>query len=362
MTGRPRKGRNMNLQYRGNGLLFLRNVYLYAAVTAPLLSLCLMGAAWPRLFVGMLLLSLFLVPLAAFLVSRIDGFSLDDAKQAIVRRLGRNIPYASVKVLDINDTSGMLKVSVRQGGLVSFPLSSALARRDKLRLITELRERIPLIEIRVRASADWKVLFAAGLIVVLATAAFHAYLYARHPAIRVLPQQVDWKQGGGGTEKTREYIAGLYSFSLPMRFHYRGREGEVFFFEDAGTKRTEIKVAVKEQAARPFPGPEGYRFVTGMGDYAEALERAYSARFGVIPLVLKGIALSGMSDVRLFEVRYDAFRGSIAQGSKKGTELTHIILAGGAARAEIYFFISGPVRLDEQALQDLVTRIHIRRP
>ena len=352
----------MKPQYRGNGLLFLRNVYLYVAVTAPLLSLCLMGAAWPRLFLGMLFLSLFLVPLAAFLVSRIDGFSLDDAKQAIVRRLGRNIPYASVKVLDINDTSGMLKVSVRQGGLVSFPLASALDRRDKLRLITELQERIPLIEIRVRASADWKALFAAGLIVVLAAAAFHAYLYARHPAIRVLPQQVDWKQGGGGTEKTREYTAGLYSFSLPIRFHYRGREGEVFFFEDAGTKRTEIKVAAKEQAARPFPGPEVYRFVTGMGDYAEVLERAYSARFGVIPLVLKGIALSGMNDVRLFEVRYDAFSGSIAQGSKKGTELTHIILAGGATRAEIYYFISGPVRLDEQALQDLVTRIHIRQP
>jgi hypothetical protein len=360
-TAERKKKNHMELQFKGNGIQFLKNVFLYILATAPLLSLCLMGAVWLRLCLSIIVLSMILLPITACLISRIDGFSFNDERQAIVRRIGREIPYSSIKRLNLNETAGMLQVGVQEGAFRSVSIASSLGRSEKARLQTEFAERIPSLIVREKAYADWKSLIFLNLLILSLTAAFHGYLYSRHPHVRIVPRRIEWMQSRETKPGMKERSTGDYSYSLPAQFLREGIEGDVTFYADSGPEKTEFKVATRSLASRTETFSRLLRFMTGMGSYAEVLDKAYPARFGIVPLVVKDIALTGMDDIRIFSVRTKELEGYILQGSKQGSASASIMLAGGRDRAEIYFFISSPARLDEKTLQEIVTGVQLRR-
>jgi hypothetical protein len=351
----------MELQFKGNGIQFLKNVFLYILATVPLLSLCLMGAAWLRVCLGIIVLSMVLLPIIAWLTSRIDGFSFNDERQAIVRRIGRPIPYSSIKQLNLNETSGMLQVSIQQGAYRSVSIVSSLGRSEKSRLQAAFAERIPLLVIREKAYADWKSLIILNLLILSLTAAFHGYLYSRHPHVGIVPQRIEWMQSEATKFGMKERSTGDFSYSLPAQYLREGIEGDVTFYGDSGLRKTEFKVVAKSRGGSPETFSRLLRFLIGMGSYAEVLDKAYPARFGIVPLMVKDIALTDMSDIRIFSVRTKDLEGYILQGSKQGSASTSIMLAGDRDRAEIYFFISSPTRLDEKTLQEIVTGVQLRR-
>jgi hypothetical protein len=351
----------MELQYKGNGIQFLKNVFLYILATAPLLSLCLMGAAWLRVCLSIIVLSMILLPVTACLISRVDGFSFNDERQAIVRRIGRAVPYSSIKQLNLNETAGMLQVSVQQGAFRSVSLVSALGRSEKSRLQAEFTGRIPSLIIREKTYADWKSLIFLNLLILFLTAAFHGYLYSRHPHVRIVPQRIEWMQSEATKTRMKEHSTGDFSFSLPAQYRREGVEGDVTFFGDSGLRKTEFRVVAKSRGGRPGAFSDMLRLMIGMGSYADVLDKAYPARFGIVPLAVKDIALTGMANIRIFSIRTKDLAGYILQGSKQGSATTSIMLAGGRDRAEIYFFISSPARLDEKTLHEIVTGVQLRR-
>ncbi len=350
----------MDFQFKGNGRLLLKNVFLYVLVMAPLLSLCLMGALWIHVFLTIMALSLIMLPVFTSLIARTDGFSFDDEGQVITRPVGKPVPYSAITLMELNETAGLLQVHVKRGKFNRIALVSALDRNAKARLVEELMKRIPGLVIRERAYADWKSVFLIASILILATAGFHGYLYARHPQVGIVPQRFETIRDGGAKSKANSFTVGDFSFRLPHKFRKLGTEGDVTFFEDREVKRTEINV-VANWIAPSSVRRKIFRYATGMGDYADVLEHSYNARFGIIPLVLKDIALAGMQDIRIFMVGQQAIGGFITQGSKKGRELTHIMLVGGKERKEINFFISGPSRLDEQELHELLASIQLNQ-
>ena len=348
----------MELQFKGNGRLLLKNVFLYVLVMAPLLSLCLMGAVWIHVFLTSILLSLLLLPVFTSLIARIDGFSFNDEGRAITRAVGKPIPYSAITFLELNETSGLLQVYAKRGKFNRIALVSALERNEKARLIEELMKRMPGLVVRERTCADWKSVLLIAAILILVTAGFHGFLYARHPQVGIVPQKFEAIREEGAKSKANGFVVGDFSFRLPDKFRELGTEGDVTFFEDREVKRTEMNVVSKWIAPSPVRR-KIFRFATGMGDYADVLEHSYNARFGIIPLVLKDISLAGMKDIRIFVVGQQAYCGFITQGNKKGRELTHILLVGGKESKEINFFISGPSRLGEQELHELLASIQL---
>jgi hypothetical protein len=350
----------MDLQFKGSGRLLLENVFLYVLVMAPLLSLCLMGAVWIHVCLTIIALSLIMLPVFTSLIARTDGFSFDDEGQVITRPLGKPIPYSAITRMELNETAGLLQVHVKRGKFNRIALVSALDRKAKARLVEELMKHIPGLVVRERAYADWKSVFLIASILILATGGFHGFWYARHPQAGIVPQKFEANLDGGAKSKTNSFIVGDFSFRLPDKFRELGAEGDVTFFEDREVKRTEINVVANWTA--PYSVRRKiYRYATGMGDYADVLEHSYNARFGIIPLVLKDISLAGMKDVRIFMVGQQKIGGFITQGSKKGRELTQIMLVGGKERKEMNFFISGPTRLDEQELHELLASIQLNQ-
>lgn len=351
----------MKPRYQGNGLLFLRNVFLYVLVSVPVLSLCLMGPAWTHLFLSMMTLSLVLLPAVSLLVPRLDGFSFDDQAQAFVRsRGGRPIPYSAVKRIELNETSGLLQVALKRGGFGSVALISTLDAAMKPDLIGELKKRLPGIETRERRNQDWKALALVGVLFLSATAVFHGYLRAQHPAASVRVETKDWTETNAQKKRREEHRTGPYLISVPTPYRYAGREGDMLFFEDRGEHRTEIKIV--SPAGDPLRSRQ-QRFLflaAGIGDYAQALNTAYTARFGIVPLALKVFSLTGMTDVRLASITQGEFRGLVTQGVKRGRETTHILIAGDNGRRELNYFISGPSRMADGDLRRLLAGMRHR--
>jgi hypothetical protein len=351
----------MELAYRGKGLLFLRNVFAYVALAGAVLSLCLMGPWWFRTFLSLMILSFVLLPAAAFLISRLDRFSLDDEKLIFRKSSGRNIPYAGITRIEVQETSGLVKVVLKRGRFNNAALISTLDAKDKASLLEALGRRLPEAAISEKHHVDWKSLLWIIAIMFTATAAFHGYLYSRHPALSVRPQRADWTAGEASRRNQDHHDIGSYRISLPPEYRYRGREGDVLFFESRDKNRTEIKIASLDRGALPSAEGRVLKAVTGYGHYADMLEKAYTARFGIVPLVIKDFSLTGSDEVLLFSVALGNLHGTISQGKRKGKELTDIVLSDRSGNREIMLFISGPIRLDGQKLRAIADGIELRR-
>jgi hypothetical protein len=350
----------MNLRYRGNGLLFLRNVVVYVLLSTSVASVCLMGAAWVRVFASIMTLSLALLPAVAFIVARTDGFSLHDDKQAIIKLSGREISYAVIQRIDMRETSGMVKVIVNQGWFSGITLISALSRKEAPAVVEELKKRLPGVAVSERRHEDWKSLAILLALALSLTASFHGYLYYNHFAVRAAVDQKDWVfSAARNAGKKQAYATGPYSISPPAGFRYLGIEGGMLFFEDGN--RTELKVIAPPHDPLRVRYEKILSLTTGLGTQGATLDAAYNSRVGIVPLVLKDLSLSGLEHIRLVSVKGRDFKALISQGSRKGRELATILIYGDSSITELHCFTDGRVRLDDLQLQAILAGIQ-RRP
>jgi hypothetical protein len=83
----------------------------------------------------------------------------------------------------------------------------------------------------------------------------------------------------------------------------------------------------------------------------------------VLPLFLRALALRGQEDVVIYETAPPLLRGYVTQGRHGREELTHILLSGDGTEQEVHLYITGPVRVPEDALRTIMTGIRQdRRP
>jgi hypothetical protein len=364
--------------YKGSGVLFLKNVFLYVLATAPLLSFCLMGMQWLYIFSAMIVLSFPFVLLVGLVVARTGEFSFDDEQRQIVRSSGRRISYQSIMRIDINQTGRLLQVSIKQGLLRSTPLSYALDGKDKQRLMDDLLKRFPPSLIRGRRYVDWKSIAVILLLVIIMTAGFHFYLYQNHEEIRVVPHTISWQGPKRALTNTQQYPVGDFSITVPGRFTLTGQGENALQFEDKNAQ-TEVKFVAGQRAE--ISGSKAallVQYATGIRDNYDLLKTAYSARVGVIPLVLKDMALMGLADVVIYDVRLTSLqlntdqkksdkneisafvlKGFLTQGKKKGQETASLVLTEAGHGTELYVFLSGPKRLDGKNLQRIMAGVSV---
>jgi hypothetical protein len=366
--------------FKGSGILFLKNVILYVLVAAPLLSFCLMGAQWPHIFLSVAALSLPFLLLVGLLVSRFDEFLFDDEHQQIVKHFGRRIPYQSVMRIDLNETGRLLQVRIKLGRLRWMPLAYALDANDKAGLKTELLKRFSQSVLRERRFVDWKSIILIISIVSFLTIAFHLYLYRSKPALKTVPQQTTWEVPKRLMKTSQPYSVGSFGIAVPKRFQLIGKGEASLQFEDR-TSREEIRFIASKRLDLPASKVLFTQYVSGIRDYYDVLNTAYSAKVGVVPLMIKVLLLEGFAQVRIREITlsypsqntvqqkstinqreqtaFPGLHGFITQGEKKGKEVVSVFLTDAAGKAELQIVFSGPIAMDEKTLQGIVTSVHL---
>jgi hypothetical protein len=365
--------------FKGSGILFLKNAFLYVVVTAPLLSFCLMGAQWLHILLSMLALTLPFFLLVGLLVARFDGFSFDDERQRIVKLFGRYVPYQSIIRIDLNETGRLLQVRMKMGVLRWIPLAYALDGRDKPFLKAELLKRFSQSVLRERRFVDWKSIILIISIVSVMTIAFHLYLYRSNAAIKMVPQQAAWEAPKRLMKTFQPYSVGSFGIAVPKRFELIGKDETSLQFEDR-TTREEIRCITRKHWDLPAPKALFTRSVSGIRNYYDVLNTAYSAQVGVVPLMVKVLLLEDLAQVRIREITlpylrqnaaqqksitdqreqgaFPGLRGFITQGRQKGKETAWIYLTDAVGEMELQIVLSGPIAMDEKSIQGIVTSVH----
>lgn len=361
--------------FQGKSILFLKNVFLYVLVMAPLVAFCLMGEKWAHILFGMAALSLPIFLLAGALIARFDRFSLDDEHARIIKSGKRTIPYQSIQRIDINETGRLMQVSIKQGLFRKTSLAYALDNADKPRFLEELLKRLPQVSVRERRFVDWKSIGIIAAMIILLTVGFHLYLHQQYSELAAVPQQVAWSGSGKKARNAQQYMLGEFSIAMSKQYQVTGQDEGGLQLEDRETK-TAVTFIIKQQKDVSSLSAAFLGYATGIHDYADVLETGYHARVGVIPLMIKLFALSNLADVRIYEIRQPllvqagavqgkaellpAFTGFATQGKKKDQELITIVLKDRKRKADMQIFISASKRLDEKALQGIMAGISLR--
>jgi hypothetical protein len=379
-SGRDSTVNSCKPDFKGNGILFLKNVLLYVLVTAPIFSFCLMGAQWLHILLAVLALSLPFLLLVGLLVSRFDGFSFDDEHQQIVKSFGRKVPYQSIMRFDLNETGRLLQVRMKLGILQRTSLAYALDAKNKPGLKTELLKRFPQSALRERRFVDWKSILIILSIVGCMTIVFHLYLYRNISALRAVPQQVVWETPKRVMKTFRSYSVGSLSIAAPGRFQMIGKDEATLQFGDPAT-REEIRFITRKQLDMPAPKALFIKYVSGIQDYYDVLNTVYPATVGVVPLMAKVLLLEGFDQVKIRKVtlmssqrdidmqkstariqapgRLPGLHGFITQGEKGGRDSAVVFLTNAVEKVELQIVLIGPIAMDEKMVRGIVTSVHI---
>ncbi len=360
--------------FQGSGVMLLKHSVLYVLITTPILSFCLMGPHWPRIFLVMLVLSVPFVLLAVLLVSRFDRISFDDDKQQIVKSGGCLIPYQSIKRIDIYETGRLVQIGIKRGFLQRTLLLYALDGAEKTRLLESLRKRVPdSAGIREKRHVNWKSIGAIVLLLVVLTAGFHLYLFRTKQGLNVIPQKVAWESVEQLSKKRQQYIIGNFSVTMPVRFQLIGTEEGALQFEDK-IKKNEVRFFTGQHKDLPERGERFIRYITGIHNYYDVLDMAFTARTGVVPLILRDIALTGLTGVTINAIELLTrtapdgnsgeslklfLKGFSVTGEKKGKNIASVLLVDREQQKELHIFFSGTDRLDENTVQGIVTGIRL---
>jgi len=345
--------------FRGHGTLFFLNTSLYLIGSAAVLSLLMLGIHGWRLF---LLATGALLPIVismAAIVSLTDRFFFDDVHSRVVRSLGTSIPYDRIKGIQVRQTGNLVRVSLDTGWLAKPTLILALHLREKDLLLKELTDRLPGARIHAKTFADGKVMISLLSILSCLTIVAHAYLTYRFPELRIEPRRVAWLGAQEPTQQVPRYYLGTFVFSLPERFIAMGDiEGRLLFRDRVGGTAVVVSYRTPGQ---DMPGINRFFLASiGMRDYFDLVNISYQSRFGLLPLVMKRMELSGFSETALYYDDQFQMRGLVTQGIRNNEQEAQVLVAGAGGAETLQFLITGGKKVEEKMLKEIVGSIHLQ--
>ncbi|MFA5073451.1 MAG: hypothetical protein WC539_06105 [Nitrospirota bacterium] len=367
-------------EFQGSGILFLKYVFLYVVVTAPILSFCLMGMNFLPVLVTLFFIAIPAVLLIGLLISRFDGFSFDDAQSQIVKASGKRIPYSKIQKLIIRETGSMCQIVVQYGFMRKIALSSAFNTKDKSHALESILKRLPDLSVQETRYADWKTIGILMTTIVFLTAVFHVVLYRTSNTIAHMPQQVAWKVSERAFKNVSAHSLGEFGIAMPEQFELTSEDPDVLQFH-AMNDHVWVKFVIPAEKSNAHIALRFIRYATGVQNYYDVLETAYTARIGILPLVIKYIALQRFDDVNLYAFQQTSalpqkkqsrkkekpspavvsmIKGFIAQGRNKTQEVSTMLLTDMSGMKELHVVISGPKRLDEQELKKITAAVYLQ--
>ena len=349
--------------FKGNTVQVLKHSLLFVLLFCAVASLGLMGPNWMPFLSFALVMMLPGLLLIMPLLLRANRFTLDDQGAEIIKPGGRRIPYGRVKGFLVLERGGTIDVYAERGALNLSLMVRMMDKGERQRLLDGLQQRFPGATVRTKRRPNAVTLLAAPALLVLAFAAAHGFLYHRYPALASVPRLIEAGEAvpaKRAPRKTRDRV-GDFRFTLPAGYEFIGEGDGTLSFEDRRNKsRLELiaKVRRNDLVRHAF----WFRYGMGVRDYADLTAYVFRARYGVVPLFLRALAVTGQKDVVLYETAPPLLRGYVSQGKRVRDDETHIFLAGERSGQELHIYITGPERVAEGTLRSIVSSVHTAAP
>jgi hypothetical protein len=349
---------------RGNTLHLFKHSLLALALSGIVFSVGVLGPAWPQVLTLSAALAVPLLILSMPLVRWMNRFGFDDERAEIVKPGGKRIPCGRITGVLLLDRVDSVDVLVRQGRLHTTALVRSADAGEQVRILEELLRRVPGASV-VTKRRPWQVMvIAVPALLAVAAAGAHGFLYHRHPSLTPSPRVISAAAGNAQERAKPQPRSGIgdFRFTLPAGYVFIGEgDGSLSFEERSQNLRLEIIAKIR----RPGMAQHAFWFRYGMGvrSFADLTALYLRARYGVVPLFLRALALTGQEDVVLYETAPPLLRGYVTQGRRGREELTHVFLSGEGPEQEIHLYLTGPARVPEEALRAIITGIRQdRRP
>jgi hypothetical protein len=339
--------------FRGDSIRLIGQFYLGAVPVLMIITFMSMGNFWFYPFLFYLGLSVPLILPVAFLSMFSNGFTFNDEERRITKKFTRGVPYEKVKAVIINEDGKTLSVSVKTGRLQRKILVWTLDSNEKKRLEEEIAKRFPHEILLQRKRSTLRMTALMTFVPFLLFSVCHGYLYHKHPEVRIVPQVKQWETTrnlSGGKDYTLKGI----SFFLPEGFQLAKTEERELMFE-----RGVVTMVVYSNSSYEELLSKGRLSWIKINDIYDLYGATYYSRFGLVPLVLKSIALSGLREIRIYDIRHPTLKGFVVQGIKGMKETAQIILVDKKAGSGISFYISSPEKIPEEMLMSIVGSVRI---
>lgn len=350
-------GNSDRLRIQGKSGIIFTGGGLFVLFSCFVLSFAVMGTAFARLFLALLILAFPLV-LLGVLFKAVNWFEFDDDHRRIVRAFGRGFPYDRIKTIRIKERWGRSSFSVGTGWLRKRWLADGLNRDETDRVEQELARRFPFAPIRRKAYSNgmMAMIIAAFLLVIgSAYSGFIYYAYTREPRLFLMPEKKDW-MAAGKTKSGVHYTMNGLGFDLPRRFTVLHNTGTWRSFED---KKNETMLSVDSGIYSSIfgQGTSVVRCLTGIGDSYDLFRLVYGERFGTLSTAMKIISFSRIREIKLYEIEQPPLRGFVLQGKKQGEAFAEIVVTDKASGNEIHFLMQQPGAVNERTLRSVVGSI-----
>jgi len=357
-------------EFRGSPARFLWLAGGWLLALAAGTAVFTAGRAWPHLLgTSLLLLSPVLV-LLALLVRRFDRFTMDDGAGRFSAPLGRAAAYSEVSGFELIRSGGLLALRTLGGG-VSLLFFGDPDDGEPLR--EAVRRRCPRAEWSER-TAPVRLLAAASIGVILAAqAGFALYLRSASPLMSAACEPAAWLQQEnaapeyGPPRRFRNVV-----FRLPAGFEpapAAGQHDSAAFVHSGGGVRVTVRPGILERSRQPRDGGllEDWPLrAIGVRSSYDLLELAYCARIGLIPLVLKIVALSSRAGdserpPEIYTAATEAWQGVflISRGEQGGR--AEMLLHSPETGAEAEFVVETKGDLDKSLLVEIVRGVEWAR-
>ncbi len=346
------------MTFTGSTRQILKYNLLYVILVGLTASVGLLGGNWPYLFTTTLIIGLPLVLMLSAVQARMNRFTFDDTNLAIIKPGGRRIPYARIREIVLIERRARIDVFARQGRMNLTSLVEAADAGQGQQLVEGLSRRFPD---RVRRRPAWTTFVPILVLLALLVTALlgaHLFLYIRYPSLTAPTRMLALTPPPRAKAYARQFLD-EFAFSLPKGFRYAGEGEHTLYFEN---RQDRARIKVVANVPRPDIRKYDLLFRYGMGvrDMSDLLYLAHRSRIGLIPLLLRGLDLTGLKRVAVYTVG-PPLRGIVKQGMQGKEAVTQIDLTGGGGE-EIQFFLSGPRLLDEGEIAEIVAGIRIVQP
>jgi hypothetical protein len=346
------------IRIRGKSGVVLAGGGLIVLFSCFVLSFAVMGTAFARLFLALLVLVFSFFLLGSVLFNAVNWFEFDDDRRRIVRAFGRGFPYDRIKTILIKERWGRSSFSVGIGWLRKRWLADGLNRDETAHVEQELARRFPLAAIRRKTYSKGMMAMVIAVFLLFIGSAYTGFIYysyTREPRLFLMPEKKDWTAAGEAKTGVHYTMNGI-GFNLPRRFTLLHDSGTERSFEDV---KNEAKLSVGPGVYSEIfgQGSPAVQYLTGIKDSYDLFRLAYCERFGVLSTAMKIISFSRIREVKLYEVEQSPLRGFVLQGKKLGDAFAEIMVTDKATGKEIHFFIQQPGAVNEVVLRSIVSSI-----
>ncbi len=244
------------VEFRGNWVIYLRQVGLFMLILAPLVCAAVVEDAWPWVFAASLVPILPFMGMFVLIVGRWDRFRLDDEKRVIHRPLREPLAYERIRGFAFVRTGPLFFIETVTGRFRRPRLLMAGDGRELDSAMSEIEERFSEVPLEERRMPIYGILAGVGVAVLLVQFTLVYYLRTTAPGVAVECEPTELSASISESSHGAAYRLPGVGFSLPDEFQLvKGdeRTGR-YVFEDTSH---ELMVIVRRGLLADMANGEG---------------------------------------------------------------------------------------------------------